>query len=49
MSNETAIHLTPPELDLGLPGIGASPNDEGTVEMLVIRPVVDERETPDSR
>ncbi len=48
MSNETATHLTPAELELGLPRIGASPDDEGLVEMLVIRPVVDQRETPDS-
>lgn len=37
-------HLTMPELEAGLDEIRLSPKDEGTLEMIVRRPGVDERE-----
>lgn len=46
MTERTVTHLTPEELELGLPRIAASPGDDGPVEMLVVRPGEDERLTP---
>lgn len=40
-------HLTQPELEAGLDHILASPSDPGTVELIVRRPTVDEREVLD--
>ena len=37
-------HLTTEELEAGLPHVGEAPADAGTVEMIVRRPAVDERE-----
>ena len=39
-----AEHLDPEQLEAGLAEIMRSPADEGTVELIVRRPVVDERE-----
>jgi hypothetical protein len=36
-------HLTMTELESGLEALGASPQDKGTLEMIVCRPNVDER------
>ena len=41
---ELVAHLGTEELEAGLPEIRLSPADEGTVELIVRRPVVDERE-----
>ena len=48
MSGTAVPHLTPEQLDLGLPGVLSSPQDDGLVEMLVVRPNEDERLTPAS-
>jgi hypothetical protein len=40
----TVQHLTTDQLDAGLAHIAASPSDVGTIEMIVRRPDVDERE-----
>ncbi len=48
MSLDINRHLTVDQLNLGLPGIQGSPPDHGTVEMLVVRPREDERDTPHS-
>ena len=48
MSETAVIHLTPDQLALGLPEIVSSPQDDGVVEMLVVRPVEDERVTPET-
>jgi hypothetical protein len=40
-------HLTTPELEAGLATITAAPADAGTVELVVRRPAVDERELLD--
>ena len=37
-------HLTTDQLNAGIPSIEASPDDGGTVEMIVRRPAIDERE-----
>ncbi|MDJ0757240.1 MAG: hypothetical protein QNJ45_27150 [Ardenticatenaceae bacterium] len=37
-------HLTVSQMEAGLPHIQAAPQDNGTLEMIVIRPGVDERE-----
>ena len=41
-------HVTAEELEAGLPHIGASPADEGVVELIVRRPRADEREVIDT-
>lgn len=41
-------HLTPEQLQAGLAEIKASPNDEGRLEMIVIRPATDERRVLES-
>jgi len=41
-------HLTTDELNAGLPDVEGSPNDGGTVEMIVRRPAVDGREVVDA-
>jgi MOSC domain-containing protein YiiM len=46
VSAQDAIHLTRDQLAEGLTSISMSPSDEGTVEMLVIRPTEDERIMP---
>jgi MOSC domain-containing protein YiiM len=46
MSEATVIHLTADQLTLGLPEIVSSPQDDGVVEMLVVRPEENERLTP---
>ena len=40
-------HLTTEELTAGIPDVQESPSDGGTVEMIVRRPEVDEREVVD--
>jgi hypothetical protein len=42
-----APYLTPDELEAGLAHIRQSPTDDGTLEMIVRRPAVDEREVLD--
>src|SRR5688500_1779183 len=44
MATNVAKHLTPDELEAGLGEILRAPVDEGTVDLIVRRPVVDERE-----
>lgn len=46
MSEATVIHLTADQLTLGLPEIVSSPQDDGVVEMLVVRPEENKRLTP---
>jgi MOSC domain-containing protein YiiM len=46
MSQQDTKHLTTEQLSAALPSIELSPLDEGTIEMLVVRPTVDERLTP---
>src|SRR4249919_2814235 len=44
-SEERVAHqLDTEQLEQGLPGVLRSPADEGTIELIVRRPVVDERE-----
>ena len=43
-----ARHLTTAELEAGLDEIRRAPRDEGTLELIVRRPEVDEREVLDS-
>lgn len=38
------LHLTPAELQAGLPPIREAPKDQGTLELIVRRPSVEERE-----
>jgi hypothetical protein len=45
---EASIHLSPDELADGLSDVLTSPQDEGVVEMLVVRPGEDERLTPNT-
>jgi hypothetical protein len=45
---DTVKHLNADELMAGLPGILESPADSGTVDMIVRRPGIDEREIVDS-
>lgn len=40
-------HLTQDEIEAGLAHVAAAPRDHGTVEMIVLRPDVDQRTTPD--
>jgi MOSC domain-containing protein YiiM len=40
----TPNHATPAELEAGLDGVRAAPRDEGTLELIVRRPAVDQRE-----
>jgi MOSC domain-containing protein YiiM len=47
MSESAVTHLTPEQLELGLPGVLSSPQDDGVIEMLIVRPNEDERLTPD--
>jgi MOSC domain len=44
---ELVTHLATEELEAGLPEILLSPSDEGTVELIARRPIVDERELLD--
>jgi hypothetical protein len=44
MLEDVALHATAAELEAGLAEIRRSPADEGTVELIVRRPDVDERE-----
>lgn len=44
MTETVAEHATAEELDAGLDAIRRSPADEGTVELIVRRPAVEERE-----
>jgi MOSC domain-containing protein YiiM len=48
MSERAALHLSKEELEAGLPMLGLSPLDAGTIEMIVVRPNEDERLTPDT-
>ena len=48
MSAPAVTHLTPEQLELGLPGVLSSPEDDGLVEMLIVRPNENERLTPAS-
>ncbi len=48
MSETAVTHLTPEQLERGLPGVLSSPQDDGLVEMLVVRPAENERQTPKS-
>jgi MOSC domain-containing protein YiiM len=41
-------YATPSELEAGLDHVRVAPQDEGTLELIVVRPVVDEREVPDA-
>ena len=41
------LHLTPAELEAGLPTLREAPNDEGRLELIVRRPAVEEREVVD--
>jgi len=47
MSGAAVTHLTPDQLEFGLPGVLSSPQDDGLVEMLVVRPDEDQRLTPE--
>ena len=40
-------YATPSELEAGLDDVRAAPREEGTLELIVVRPVVDEREVLD--
>ena len=44
MQETSELHLTPAELEAGLPMIRRAPKDEGTIELIVRRPSVEERE-----
>lgn len=46
MSTDTTTRPTVDDLRFGLPQVLDSPQDEGLVEMLVVRPAEDVRETP---
>ncbi len=46
MSDHTALHPSMAELEAGLPALELSPQDPGTIEMIVVRPSEDERLTP---
>ncbi len=48
MSDTPVTHLTPEQLEGGLPGVLSSPQDDGLVEMLIVRPAENERLTPGS-
>ena len=48
MSAGNPIHLPLEELGLGLPHVMSAPSDEGSVEMLVVRPEENQRLTPAS-
>jgi MOSC domain-containing protein YiiM len=48
MSEQDTKHLTTEQLTAGMSSITLSPEDEGPIEMLVVRPTVDERLTPSS-
>lgn len=41
-------YATPSELEAGLDDVRAAPQGEGTLELIVVRPAVDEREVPDA-
>lgn len=43
MNEQDAFHLTADQIDAGMASVRQSPSDAGTVQMLVIRPAVDER------
>ena len=44
---QTDSHLTPAELQAGLDTVRAAPADDGTLELIVRRPAVGERELVD--
>lgn len=44
----TDLHATRESLDARLPELRALSTDRGTLELIVVRPSVDERETPDT-
>jgi len=44
---EIAYHRSPAALEAGLDGVRAAPRDEGTLELIVVRPVMEEREILD--
>ena len=48
MSDTPVTHPTPEQLEGGLPGVLSSPQDDGLVEMLIVRPAENERLTPGS-
>jgi MOSC domain-containing protein YiiM len=48
MIDQAALHLSKAELEAGLPAVTLSPQDAGTIEMIVVRPTEDERLTPDT-
>lgn len=48
MSEPASLHLSRDELEAGMSSISLSPQDGGTIEMLVVRPSEDERLTPPS-
>lgn len=45
---ETAYHRSPADLEAGLETVRAAPRDEGMLELIVVRPEVDEREVLDA-
>ena len=48
MTTDSAHHRTPEELEAALPHIRQAPADNGTLELIVRRPAVDEREVLES-
>lgn len=48
MTADSAHHRTPEELEASLPHIRQAPADKGTLELIVRRPAVDEREVLES-
>ena len=48
MSEHTGLHLSKAELEAGLPALALSPQDPGTIVMIVVRPSEDARLTPAS-
>jgi MOSC domain-containing protein YiiM len=48
MTDPAVHHLSRDELAQGRPSLGGSPQDDGTIEMLVVRPSENERLTPPS-
>lgn len=43
----SVLHMTPAELEAGLPALRQAPRDEGLLELIVRRPAVEEREVVD--
>jgi hypothetical protein len=46
MSEQAAFHQSTAELEAGLSSVALSPQDAGIIEMIVVRPIEDERLTP---